>query len=125
MMTAIELARRFFGAIEAGDAATVADCYADDAVIWHNTDRAEQGKADNLAVLRGFIGRTTARSYGNARLLATEEGFVQQHVLECTRVDGRRLELPACVICTVEAGKIVRLDEYFDEAPLKGWFDLG
>jgi len=49
------LARRFFDAIEAGDFAVVADCYADDAVIWHNTDRLDSSKAENLEVLANFV----------------------------------------------------------------------
>ncbi len=124
-MNAIDLAHRFFAAIEQGDTATVRNCYAPDAVIWHNTDRAKQGRDENLAVLDGFIARTIKRRYADARVFETGEGFVQQHILHCTRVDGRKMELPACVICTVADGRITRLDEYFDVAPLTGWYDVG
>ena len=41
------LAVRFFDAVEAGDIAALRACYADDARIWHNTDRAEQTPEDN------------------------------------------------------------------------------
>ena len=36
------LADRLVAAIEAGDVEGVAAIYADDAVIWHNTDQVEQ-----------------------------------------------------------------------------------
>lgn len=111
-----ELAARFFDAIERGDAEAVADCYADDVVIWHNTDGLAQGKAENLTVLRGLIRAYPRRLYDERRLTTFPGGFVQQHVLKATRADGAERTLAACLVCKVEAGRIVRLDEYFDSA---------
>jgi ketosteroid isomerase-like protein len=116
-----ELARRFFDAIEAGDLAAVAACYADDAVIWHNTDRAESAKAQNLEVLANFVSALPERRYEDRRLVVTADGFVQQHVLVCPRADGSRRELPAAIVCAVKDGRITRLDEYFDSAQLAAW----
>ncbi len=116
-----DLARRFFDAIEAGDFAVVADCYADDAVIWRNTDRAEQDKADNLEVLANFVKALPVRRYEDRRLVVTADGFVQQHVLVCPRADGTLRELPAAIVCAVKDGRITRLDEYFDSAQLAAW----
>ncbi|MES2033348.1 MAG: nuclear transport factor 2 family protein [Pseudomonadota bacterium] len=110
------LATRFFDAIEAGDAETVADCYDETVVVWHNYDRLEQGKADNLKVLRGMIRAFPTRVYANRQLEVFAGGFVQQHVLMATRTDGKEVELPAALICRVANGRIVRLDEYFDSA---------
>ena len=45
------LADRLVAAIEAGDVESVSGIYADDAVIWHNTDQVEQRPAENLLVL--------------------------------------------------------------------------
>lgn len=40
---------------------------------------------------------------------------MQQHVLEGNRIhDGVKVRLPCALVCLVEGGKIVRLDEYFD-----------
>ena len=111
--------------MESGDIETVSAIYHPSAVIWHNYDGLETGPAENIEVLRGFIKRAPQRRYANPRLLTTARGFVQQHVLEATRIDGRQLSLPACVIAEVEDGRIMRLDEYFDTAPLSGWYDLG
>jgi len=99
-----------------GDAAAVGDCYADDVVIWHNTDGAAQGKAENLKVLSGLIRYYPERVYADRRLTAYPGGFVQQHVLKARRADGAERTLPACVICAVTDGRITRLDEYFDSA---------
>lgn len=108
------LANRFFDSIEAGDAEAVADCYDEAVVIWHNYDRLEQAKADNLKVLRGMIRAFPERAYAGRDLKVFDGGFAQQHVLKATRTDGKTVELPAALICKVANGKITRLDEYFD-----------
>lgn len=110
------LCARFFDAVEAGDIDTVLDCYAADAVIWHNTDQLEIGPQENGQVLKGFVSRIADRVYEDRRVVLFPGGFMQQHVLRGTRRDGVRVTLPACVICQVEDGKIVRLDEYMDSA---------
>jgi ketosteroid isomerase-like protein len=116
-----DLAKRFIEAIEAGDIAAVADCYADDAVIWHNTDRLETSKAENLQTLADFVKQVPVRRYEDRRLAVTADGFVQQHRLSCPRRDGSPRELDAVLVCRVRDGRITRLDEYFDSAQLAGW----
>lgn len=110
------LAQGFFDAIERGDIETVRDSYADDAVIWHNFDDAEQSKADNLETLKGMVGRLSDRHYDNRRVEVFDGGFVQQHVLRGTRKDGARLAMPGALIVQVRDGKISRIDEYLDSA---------
>lgn len=111
------LAKRFFDCVEAGDVDGLVACYAPDARIWHNTDRAEQTPAENRATLNAMVARILDREYADRRLQVFPGGFVQQHVLKGTRAhDGVRVELPACIICQVADGKITRLDEYFDSA---------
>ncbi|WP_304186614.1 nuclear transport factor 2 family protein [Phenylobacterium aquaticum] len=115
------LAARFFDAIEAGDVAAVADCYADEVAIWHNTDRQIETKADNVKTLSGFIRHIPTRRYEDRRLTVFPGGFVQQHLLVGVRPDGKRVELPACLVCAVAGGKITRLDEYFDSEQVAAW----
>ncbi len=110
------LAQRFFAALEAGDKEAVAACYAPHVGIWHNTDRMVQTREENLAVLDGFFAVVRDRRYEDVRLVAFPGGFVQQHRLTGTLPDGGTLDWPACIICQVEDGKIVRLDEYMDSA---------
>ena len=51
MADALDVADRFFSAIEAGDIETVRALYHPDVEVWHNTDRAVQGRDANLVVL--------------------------------------------------------------------------
>jgi ketosteroid isomerase-like protein len=110
------LAQRFFNAIEAGDIATVEACYAPHARIWHNNDGQEQSREENLTTLKGFVRWISPRTYADRRVKVFDGGFMQQHELQGARPDGVVLRLPACIVCAVEDGKIVRLDEYLDSA---------
>ena len=109
-------AKAFFDAIERGDIETVRASYAPSVAIWHNTDELENTRDENLVVLSGLIKRTASRHYEKRRLNTFPGGFVQQHELRIVRPDGVELTLPACLVCKVEGGVIVRLDEYFDSA---------
>jgi uncharacterized protein len=110
----LAVADQLFAAIEAGDVDTVRDLYALDAEIWHNTDGQLQTPEENLRTLSWVVQNLRDRTYDDVRRSATDDGFVHQHVLRATTGDGRRVELPACVVCTVEDGRITRLDEYLD-----------
>lgn len=117
------LAERFFGAIEAGDIATVSACYHPQAVIWHNDDGLETTPAQNLELLRNYIANVPKREYLNRRLFPIEGGFMQQHDTVLNMADGRVLTLPVCIVFQVVDGKIRRLDEYLDRATLQRWAD--
>lgn len=110
------LAARFIDAVEAGDVEAALACYASDARIWHNTDGIEQTPAENAEVLSGFVKGFPTRSYDERRLDVFPGGFVERHVLRGVSRRGAKLELAACIVCQVKAGKISRLDEYFDSA---------
>jgi ketosteroid isomerase-like protein len=112
----LDVAARLFAAIEAGDIDAVRDVYAHDAVIWHNTDGVEQTPEDNLRVLRWMARSVTGRRYEEVRRSATDDGFVQQHVLRGTGPNGKPFEMPACIVCRVVDGRITRLEEYLDSA---------
>jgi len=110
----ISVAERFFAAIEAGDAEAARDLYAPDAEIWHNTDGITMRPEDNLKTL-AWMGRNLPDlQYTQVRRSATEDGFVQQHVLVATNRAGQRIEVPACIVIVIEDGRITRLDEYLD-----------
>ncbi|WP_337187060.1 nuclear transport factor 2 family protein [Phenylobacterium sp.] len=109
-------AKRFFDAIEQGDVETVGDSYTPDVEIWHNFDDAIQTRDENLATLKGMVGRISDRVYDERRVEVFPGGFVQQHVLRGTRKDGKRVSLPAVIICRLRDGRIARLDEYLDSA---------
>jgi ketosteroid isomerase-like protein len=111
-----DFATRFFDAIEQGDVDAVAACYTPDVAIWHNFDDAVQTRDENLATLRGMVGRLSDRKYDDRQLEVFPGGFLQQHRLWGTRKDGRRVSLTAAIICRMRDGKIARLDEYLDSA---------
>ena len=114
----LQLAERLFAAITAGDVEAVRDIYAADAVIWHNNDGLEQSADDNLRVLRWVTANIRHLRYENVRRQRTDTGFAQQHELRGRAPNGRELNIPACIICTVRNGRITRLDEYLDSAHL-------
>ena len=111
-----DVADQLFAAIEEGDLDAVRALYAPDAVIWHNTDGVEQSVEQNLGVLRWVVDHLADRTYEEVRRFPTASGFVQQHVLRCTRRDGVRAEVPACLVVTCDDGRITRLEEYLDSA---------
>ena len=112
----LEVADRFFGAIAAGDSEAIRSLYAGDAVIWHNDDGQGQTPDQNLRVLRWVMRNVKDLRYEEIRRQETSAGFVQQHVLRGVAPNGERLEIPACIVCTVSDGQITRLDEYLDSA---------
>lgn len=116
MPDALAIADRFFAAIEAGDIASVRDIYSPAAEIWHNTDGLVQGPDDNARTLSWITANLRDVSYTKVKRSATDDGFVQQHVLVATNRAGNRVEVPACIVATIVGGRITRLDEYLDSA---------
>ncbi|MBX3489708.1 nuclear transport factor 2 family protein [Parvibaculum sp.] len=113
---ALLVAERFFRAVETGDTDEVARVYAPDARIWHNFSQAEQTVEENLKVLRWMARKLPGRRYDVLRRVVIPGGFMQQHVVRGTLADGSAFAMPACVVCLVENGRIVRLEEYLDPA---------
>lgn len=114
MRSANDVADQIFAAIEDGDAATVAELYVDEVIVWHNNDDVEQTKEQNLRVLDWLVRNTVSREYQRVRRHEIEGGFVQQHDLHLEFDDGRSADLPACIVVAVADGLITRIDEYLD-----------
>jgi ketosteroid isomerase-like protein len=112
----LELAERLFKAIEAADIDAVKEIYAPDAEIWHNTDGLTQSPAENVRTLTWVTTNLKDLAYTEIRRSATDDGFVQQHVLVATNRAGQRVEVPACIVVRIADGHITRLDEYIDSA---------
>jgi len=111
----VTVADDLFAAIEKGDVDAVRAIYAPGAVIWHNTDGIEQTVEENLRTLRWVCDNLADRAYEDVRRTEFDGGFVQQHTLRFTK-NGERREIPACIVATVAAGRITRIDEYLDSA---------
>lgn len=112
---ALQTADKLFHAIEAGDVEAIRNIYTADTKIWHNNDNIAQSVEQNLAVLKWVITNIQGLKYTEVRRQPTPRGFVQQHVLR-GRFKDKEIALPACIVATVEDGKIKRLDEYLDSA---------
>jgi ketosteroid isomerase-like protein len=113
----LEIADRLFKAIERGDVNAIKDIYAPHTKIWHNFDNVAQSVDENLAVLKWVVEHIGEISYSEIRRQPTPSGFVQQHVLRGKlKSNGKEIAIPACIVCTVENGRITRLDEYLDSA---------
>jgi len=110
----LDLAERFFLALEAGDMETVRGLYAPDARIWQNSERIELSREENMASVAVLVGGSHSRLYEIIRREPFPGGFFQQHVLRVESHAGETFELAACVVCLIEDGRIVRMDEYND-----------
>jgi ketosteroid isomerase-like protein len=114
----LSLADRLITAITAGDIETVRSLYAPDAVVWHNHDNATQTVEENLRTLAWISQNLTDLRYEEIQRQATDTGFVEQHVLRAITPNGGQLEVRACLIGTVQDGRVTRIDEYLDSAAL-------
>jgi ketosteroid isomerase-like protein len=110
------LATELLAAITTTDVDALRRIYAPDVVIWHNFDQIEQALDDNLKVMHWMGKRMPDMSYEDIRRQPTATGYVQQHILRGTAPDGTRVEMPACLVVTIEGERITRLDEYLDPA---------
>ena len=110
------LATELLAAIVATDVDALRRVYAPDVVIWHNFDQVEQTLEENLKVMFWMGKRLSGMEYGDIHRQPTPTGYVQQHILRGTAPDGTKVEMPACLIVTIEGERITRLDEYLDPA---------
>lgn len=113
------IADALYRAIEDGDLDAVAALYDPGVEVWLNTDGTPQDRDANLRTLGWVVDNLTDRRYEEVRRHRTATGFVQQHVLRATSSDGRRVEVPACMVVTVDAGRITRIEEYLDSAHVR------
>lgn len=121
-MTQEELMDGLFAAISARDIDAVAELYAPDVEVWHNTSRRTLQREESLAVLRSFLRRTAAASYEVLERRHWENGAMQRHVLH-VRVGEDDHEIDVCIRFGFADGRISRIFEYVDGralAPL-GW----
>lgn len=91
-----------------------ASVVSDDFVMWHNFSDRELRGAELYDYLRSAKPMFDTIEFRDKRLLATAEGWVQQHRVTSTLPDGTAVNRPVCVVFTVKEGKISRIDEYLD-----------
>jgi ketosteroid isomerase-like protein len=113
------IADRLFAAMEAGDVDTLAGMWSDDVAVWQSADGRTRDKARGLRVIAWFVAASSDRHYDVLSRRLFDGGFVQQHVLHGTAIDGTPYSMRVAMIIEVGAdGLITRIDEYFDPAAL-------
>lgn len=119
-----ELCLKLLRAYETGDEALLREVYASDARIWHDFDgmasyeNGHQSVDENVGTMHGLQFVTNTLKYNTLKLEQTETGFVEIHQLTGTSKFGKAFEALACLIGTVETGKITRLEEFINPASL-------
>lgn len=118
MSEMIDFADRFFVAVSSGDIEAVRSIYRDDIQVWHNWDDRAQDKEENLATLASIPHRYDTFEYIDVRRTVLADGFLRQHTIEATR-NGKSAHVPAILRVYVDAGRIYRIEEYFDRGQLE------
>ncbi|XOV83118.1 MAG: nuclear transport factor 2 family protein [bacterium] len=118
-MSHTDLAEQLFRAFQSGDDDTArALCSPDLKAIQNHRP------AMDLDALLGFnqaVQRTVKDfHYADAVRTATPDGFVEEHSVRGTLPDGSALQIAACVVATVNNGKITELREYLDGSSARG-----
>lgn len=91
-----------------------ASVVTDDVVMWHNFSNRELSGAELYTYLESAKPMFDAIEFSDKHILATAEGWVQQHRVATTVGDGIAVSRPVCVVFTVKDDKISRIDEYLD-----------
>lgn len=116
------VAKRMIECVTSGDVDGVERLYHDDIRVWRNVDDRELVKRQAVKVVK-ILSTLKDLAYADVRIEATENGFVQQHVLCCTGPKGDDVRVPSCIVVRLEGDRILRIDEYADSgamAPLMG-----
>jgi uncharacterized protein len=114
---------KLFAGMESGDLDAVRECFAPDALVWHNTNNQVDGVEETLRTLAAFTDYWTLK-YDDIRRVKIPDGFAQQHTLRGRGPAGDEFEAHIGVFVTLgAAGRIVRIDEYLDPSQLPKYLD--
>lgn len=115
----LALASSLLQALERGDKKAFTACWSPDAVVWHSFDCIELTVDATMGPLDAFFEALSDRHYMEVRFHSLEGGFVQQYTLIGRLKNGDELIMPGCMVCQVEGGKIIRMEEYLDSVQLQ------
>lgn len=112
-------ADQLWQAIEDGDGDAARRFYHPDAVVWYNNTRKETPIDEVVANFELLKHALPDQKLTIISRKHTDDGFVQQDLLNATLPDGTAFQLATCAIVTVRDGLISRVDEYLDSAELQ------
>ena len=113
------LTKDFFAAITRRDWTDALERIHPDGRARQNIAGEEVNARDLLTSMRGLVESLSAFAYENPRRIVSDEAVVEQHDVRMTRKDGEEIVFDICVLLRFDkTGKIVRIDEYLDSAPV-------
>ncbi len=114
-MDNVAIAKALFAALSAHDDAAVRSLCSPDLRLSQNN-----GPVLDLETMLGFNNAVGAvvkeMAYYDEIRAATPTGFVEEHNVKGTMLDGTEFTIAACVVGEVADGKITEMREYFDTA---------
>jgi ketosteroid isomerase-like protein len=113
-----QLAHAFGAASASGDNEALRALYADDAAIWHNTDDTTQTVTQNLKVSAWLHRTVPDLAIEDVSLAYTDDGFVRRGTLVGTAPNGATFRVHSILLVEVADGKVAKVFEYLDSAPL-------
>ena len=101
---------------EAGDFDNLCKYYSPEARLWVNTSQTWSSLDEHLASAMEVRKQLRGLRYLDMRIQPFENGYVQQCRTLADLADGRRFDLPVCIIFRLRDGKIIEREEYVDSA---------
>jgi ketosteroid isomerase-like protein len=113
------LAKAYGDAVANGDNEALGALHESDAQVWHNTDDTTQTIEQNLKVNAWLHRRVPDLHFEDVQVTYTDNGFVRRNKLLGTAPNGSPFSAHTLLLVEVApSGKITRVHEYLDSAPL-------
>ena len=117
----VKITRSFFDSIQRRDWESATELIHPEARALQNVSGQETNARELLQSMQGLVSSLKDFSYENIRSIACPHAVVEQHDVHMLKANGGKIVLDVCIILRFDdAGLIVRIDEYFDSAPLSG-----
>jgi ketosteroid isomerase-like protein len=109
-----KLAVELTTAFENGDLETIERIYAPNFILWRNTDDREEGRAAGIQSIVNLHNSFAKIRLERLKRSFFDGGYVQQFVFSAVTHEGVAMSGPMCMVILIEAGRILRVDEYYD-----------
>ena len=110
------IAEEFFSASARGEWDRAVSLMAPGATVWQHGAGAIQTFLDALPGIRKMADRLGPWEYIDVRRVATETACCEQHTVRFHGAGDRPIDLDVCAVIRIDDdGRIVHLEEYFDQ----------
>ena len=100
----------------------VPDVFTDDALLWNNVTGVAQPWRAAVEIAKLLHTAVPDLGYEDVVVHGWPTGFAVQYTITATLPDGAGARAAACGVGTIEAGAVVRFDEYVNAAHLAPLF---